>query len=126
MAVLGKGLLFAVAKLLANASKAKQKKYTEEHCKEIIETFDQKDGSGVHEDETKLTNLVKRLKVYGDVVQGESEESLREMLRKANNDVPSMIEYLMAKHHGNQMFQPPTVYKNNKDAYTPPLLKIDK
>ena len=41
---------------------------------------------------------------------------------KLNNDVPTMIEYLMAKHHGNQMFQPPTVYKDNKDA----LMRINK
>ncbi|XP_066921835.1 uncharacterized protein [Clytia hemisphaerica] len=122
----GKGMVSTIAKLLANASKAKHKKYTEEHCQQIIENFDQKDGSDVREDDAKLTNLVKRLKVYGDVVQGESEESLREMLRKSNNDVPSMIEYLMAKHHGNQVFQPPTVYKNNKDAYKPPLMKVDK
>ena len=117
-------MLHPITKLLLRAWHAKENIENEDFDK-IIHEFDQLDSSDTKVDESKLANLVKRLKVYGDVVQGETEESLREFLKKAKNDVPMVIRYIKAKHGNNQLFQPPTIYKNNEEAYTPPVLHIE-
>ena len=90
---------------------------------QMIEEFDQTDGSGVEVDQTKYENLKKRLKVYGDIVQCETEESLYEALKKANNDVPKLIKYLTVKHREDRIYQPPTIYKNNESSYKPSSFK---
>ena len=77
-------------------------------------------------DEEKLSNLLKRTKVYGDVAQGETEETFRIMLQKTGNDVPTLMEYLTAKHRSTQMFQPPTIYKDDDVPYVPPAFQIKK
>ena len=122
----GAAMMSSITKLLKKSNLAKQRKVSAEEHEVVVSEFEKLDGSGVIVDETKLANLVKRLKVYGDVVQGESEESLREILKKANNDVPLVIGYLKSKHFGSQVYQPPTIYKNNKEAFKPDLISITK
>jgi len=116
--------LAIIAKLIQKAEQAKKRKQDKDHQK-ILDEFDHVDFVDLIEvDQQKLSNLLKRTKIYGDVVQGETEESLKMILRKTNNDVPKAISYIEAKHGDNQMFQPPTIYRNNEEAYVPPKLTI--
>ena len=94
---------------------------------EIIKSVDEiTDYENNQVDEEKLANLLKRTNVYGDLIQGETEESLRILLQKTQNDIPKLIEYVTAKHRHTQVFQPPTVYQDNDVAYKPPVLHIEK
>ena len=93
---------------------------------QFIEQFEQTDGTGVVVDQVKYQNLKTRMSVYGDIVQCETEESLYEALKKANNDVPKLIKYLNAKHKDDRIYQPPTVYKNNETPFKPPTFKAPK
>jgi len=117
--------LSMMAKFIQKAAQAKKREANEDHEK-ILNEYDKVDGSHVEVDEEKLSNLLKRTHVYGDIVQGETEESLKEILKKTNNDVPKAISYIEAKHGGNQMFQPPTIYRNNEEAHKPPTFAIEK
>ena len=119
------GLVVSITKLLSLKNKAINSMVRDEDA-QIIEEFEKTDGSKVEVDQNKYDNLVKRMKVYGDVVQGETKESLYEALQKANNNVPHLIKYLIAKHRGQRVYQPPTIYKNNEEMYVPPPLSIDK
>lgn len=118
------GMISSITKLMSLKRKATTRKISKEDLDNYVQEFDQIDGSKVEVDAEKLANFVKRLKVYGDVVQGENEESLKEILKKANNDVPAVIKYLTAKHKDNQVFQPPTIFKNNAEAHKPSLMRI--
>ena len=62
--------------VLAEAAKRRANEHTDATDKQMEKMFDNmEDVEDVVVDETKLANLVKRTKVYGDVVQGETEES---------------------------------------------------
>ena len=115
-----------LGKMIVHAEEAKRRLAIEESNNEVLEHFDSVDGSTVVVDDEKLANLLKRTKIYGDVVQGEDEQSLREILKKTNNHMPDAIKYIKAKHGSHQTFQPPTIYKNNEEAYKPPTLHIEK
>ena len=84
------------------------KKHTVDETNEQENKFDQTDGNGVEVDQTIYENLKKRLKFYGDIVQCETEESLYEALKKANNDVTKLIKNLTAKHVKDRISPSPT------------------
>ena len=110
--------------MIQRAEGAKWRLGKEKPREEILKEFDETDYHAVEVDEEILANLLKRTKIYGDCIQGENEESLREILKKTKNNVPNTILYIKAKHGEHQKFQPPTIYRNNEEAYTPPQLKI--
>jgi len=118
-----------VSKMVALAARAKKRvslvdNNTDDDIKRGFD--DIIDYQNIQVDEEKLANLVRRTNVYGDVVQGETEQSLRVLLQKSENDVPKLIEYLICKHRYTQVFQPPTVYQDDDQPYKPPLLRIEK
>ena len=116
--------LSILTKMIQRAEEAKWRIEHERPREEILNGFDETDYHAVEVDETILANLLKRIKIYGDCIQGENEESLREILKKTKNHVPDTILYIKAKHGEHQKFQPPTIYRNNEEAYTPPQLEI--
>lgn len=84
------------------------KKYAVDKANDQENKFDQTDGNGVEVDQTIYENLKKHLKVYGDIVQCETEESLYEELKKVNNDVTKLIKNLTAKHVKDHISPSPT------------------
>ena len=57
-------------------------------------------------------------------IDKETEESLRVVLQKTNNDVPKAIKQIKASHKGTQVFQPPSVYRNNEEVHKPEAFSI--
>ena len=95
-----------------------QHQLTIEDAAEILKKF-AVDHKSVKVNEVKLNNMVKRLKVYGDSVQGETKEGLMSILRRTNNNVPDAMSYIKAKHGDHQIFQPPTIIVEGKHVKPP-------
>ena len=108
---------------LAKKSKKQAKQEHDDDLDELLAQFEGIEKSVV--DEVKLANLVERLNIYGDPVQGETEESLRELLEKTCNDAPMTLRIIKAKHKDRQIFNPPAFYKNNIEKIVPAPIHID-
>lgn len=63
-------------------------------------------------DEEKFNNLVKRRSIYGDIIQGFTDEDIKEVLLQTNNVVPLVIEILERKRGENKYFQPAAYIEN--------------
>ena len=82
------------------------------------------DGIDIIVDEVKLQNLLKRTKVYGDIIQGETEDSLRKLLKSTRNNVPELITKLIEKKKDGQLFIPPAFYDQGDDLHVPPSFEM--
>jgi len=108
---LPKDLVQSVTKMLVWSSKAK---------KTVEGKYSTSGGNGnipraKEVDELKLRNLLKRTVVYGDITQGQTETSLRELLLAKNNMVPEVIRQLYKEsvESGVSTFIPPSFYDKN-------------
>jgi len=70
-------------------------------------------------DKVKLANMLSRCRIYGDLMQGETEESISDALKKANNNVPRATKIIRAIKKGNQILLPPAFYEQGKTRYQP-------
>ena len=69
-------------------------------------------------DENKFHNLVKRRNIYGDILQGFSDEDIKEALLKTNNFVPLTIK-LLAEKRGEKIFFQPAPFIENGELTKP-------
>jgi len=74
-------------------------------------------------DNVKLQNLLNRGRTYGDLMQGETEESIRDALKKANNNVPLATRIIRYNKKGKEIFLPPAFYQQGKTRYQPKALE---
>ena len=77
-------------------------------------------------DEEKLSNLLKRQKIYGDVTQNATKEELSYLLGIFKNVVPHVILALKEKIKttGGLIFIPPAFYERDETFFQPDSLKI--
>jgi catechol 2,3-dioxygenase-like lactoylglutathione lyase family enzyme len=75
-------------------------------------------------DPVKTANLLTRCKIWGDVVQGETEESISLALRQSNNSVPRAIRILKASKGGGEFFIPPAVIVQGETRYQPAAVQV--
>ena len=82
-----------------------------------IEEFDEilnKTPRAIHINQKKFDNLVKRRSVYGDIIQGFTDQDIKEALLQTNNIIPLTIKILKLKRGKNQYFQPASFIENEK------------
>ena len=63
-------------------------------------------------DQDKFDNIRRRRSVYGDIIQGFTDDDIKQALIQTNNNIPLMIKYLDAKRGNNHYFQPMTFIEN--------------
>jgi hypothetical protein len=73
-------------------------------------------------DEELLAALVTRMSVYGDIVQNETKESLREILTLSGNSLPMATRFMKirADVEGVRRVQAPAFYENGETLTKPP------
>jgi catechol 2,3-dioxygenase-like lactoylglutathione lyase family enzyme len=76
-------------------------------------------------DQEKFNNLIKRRFIYGDIIQGFTDEDIKEALLQTNNSVPLTIEILTQKRGENKYFQPDSFLENGKLVEPEPFI-MDK
>ncbi|CAF1100084.1 unnamed protein product [Rotaria sordida] len=76
-------------------------------------------------DEAKFNNLIKRRTIYGDIMQGFTDEDIREALLITNNSVPLAVRILTQIRGENKFYQPPAFLENG-ELTTPKSFFIDK
>jgi catechol 2,3-dioxygenase-like lactoylglutathione lyase family enzyme len=86
----------------------------EKHCTEQIDDILQTITPATEIDEDKFNNLVKRRDIYGDIMQGFSDEDIKEVLLKTNNFVPLAIKILTDKRGEEKFFQPSEFIENEE------------
>ena len=69
-------------------------------------------------DEELLAALVTRMSVYGDIVQNETKESLREILTLSGNSLP--MAKIRVDVEGVRRVQAPAFYDENRETLTKP------
>lgn len=77
-------------------------------------------------DEGKLHRLLTRKSVYGDIIQNESEESIKEILMLANNKLPMALRIMEIRGHEENIFQPPAFYEEGETKIVPETIHIAK
>ena len=70
-------------------------------------------------DPVKLANLVARRATYGDICQGFSDDELRDVLRRAGNDVRVAIAQLTVVRGTDRVLIPPPHLEESERAYQP-------
>jgi len=75
-------------------------------------------------DPVKLANLLSRCRIWGDVAQGETEQSISLALRQANNNVPRATRILKANKGGGEVFVPPAVIIQGETRYQPTAVQV--
>ena len=70
-------------------------------------------------DPAKLANLVARRATYGDICQGFSEAELRDVLRRAGNDVRVAVAHLTAVRAGDRILVPPPHFDGSNQSHQP-------
>ena len=78
--------------------------------------------------QTYLDNMFKRRKIYGDLMQGETRESISFALLASNNHVPTACRIIRHNQSlkGGQTFIPPSFYiKDTDEEYIPSTFKMD-
>ena len=73
-------------------------------------------------DEEKFDNLLKRRSVYGDIIQGFTDDQIKEALLRTNNIIPLTIKYLQRKRGDKQYFQPPAFIENENIIEPQPFI----
>ena len=92
---------------------------------EVLENMDLSDNVS-QPDEVKLSNLIKRRKIYGDITQNASEQDLAKLLRFYNNDVKLVIFYLesMVRLKGKRSYIPPAFFERDGTFVQPPAFEM--
>jgi len=73
-----------------------------------------------------LANMLSRCKIYGDLMQGETSESISSALKKANNEVPRATRIIRAAKKGREIMIPPAFYEQGESRYQPKALLSPK
>jgi len=73
-------------------------------------------------DQQKFENLVQRRTVYGDLLQGFTDEQIKEALLESNNHIPMTIAILEQKSGDNQYFQPASFIQNGQIIQSQPFI----
>jgi catechol 2,3-dioxygenase-like lactoylglutathione lyase family enzyme len=90
--------------------KAKVRKYSIEEFDEILNKIPRAN----HIDQEKFDNLIKRRSIYGDIIQGFTDQDIKEALLQTNNIIPLTIQILEQKRGKDQYFQPPSFIENGQ------------
>jgi len=77
-------------------------------------------------DEEKLKKLLVRRTVYGDVVQNESEDDIKDILALAGNSVPLAVKIMRIKAHEGSVFHPPAFFDGGKTKIVPESVYVAK
>jgi Ca2+-binding EF-hand superfamily protein/catechol 2,3-dioxygenase-like lactoylglutathione lyase family enzyme len=77
-------------------------------------------------DAVKLHNLLSRCKIYADLMQGETEETIGLALKQANNKVPLATKIIRARKRGKEMFIPPAFFVQGEEKYQPSVYVAPK
>lgn len=77
-------------------------------------------------DEEALKKLLVRKTVYGDIVQNETEESLREILLLSNNKLPMALKIMEIRGFENKVFQPPAFFEEGETKTVPEAIHVAK
>jgi hypothetical protein len=75
-------------------------------------------------DEAKLANLLARRLTYGDICQGFSEDELRDVLRRAGNDVRVAVAHLTALRGADRVLIPPPHMEGSDTPYQPHTIHL--
>jgi len=103
--------------LLANSNR-----HNDNSNKTIEELLPPKEQWASTVDPQKLQNMLKRVLIYGDIMQGETEETISTALLQANNNVPLATRILKARKKG-QTFQPPAFFvEEGEEKYRPTVV----
>jgi len=73
-------------------------------------------------EEDKVAKLLRRSTVYGDLLQGETRESIVDALRRANNHVPRASRIIRSRKT-QVMLQPPAFFVQGETRYVPQMVK---
>ena len=120
-----KSVMNLKGKMLQRSSKSKLELKKQPSLDEVLENMDLSDKVS-QPDEIKMSNLIKRRKIYGDITQNASEVDLAKLLRFYNNDVPSVILYLENKVRlrGKRTYIPPAFFERDGTFVQPPAFEM--
>lgn len=79
-----------------------------------------------HIDEEKFDNIRRRRSVYGDLIQGFTDEDIKQALIQTNNNIPLMIKYLEIQRGKTYFFQPVTFIENNDKVVEPEPFTVNQ
>jgi catechol 2,3-dioxygenase-like lactoylglutathione lyase family enzyme len=96
------------------------------HSDEEFDDMFKKIPRATHVDEEKFDNLVNRRSIYGDIIQGFTDEDIKEALLQTNNFVPLTIEILARKRGENKYFQPASFIENGELVQPEPFIMDQK
>jgi len=77
-------------------------------------------------DEEKVKKLIVRRGIYGDICQNETEESLRDILRLANNHVPTAMKVLEIRGWEGAVMSPPAFFEAGSEKVNPEAFLMPK
>jgi catechol 2,3-dioxygenase-like lactoylglutathione lyase family enzyme len=90
------------------------KRKIKKHRAEQFDVVLEKISRATQIDEDKFSNLAKRRSIYGDIMQGFTDEDIKETLLNTNNHVPSAIKILTHRRGSNKFYQPPSFLENGE------------
>eukprot|EP00095_Tigriopus_kingsejongensis_P000344 maker-scaffold194_size270518-snap-gene-1.29 protein:Tk00344 transcript:maker-scaffold194_size270518-snap-gene-1.29-mRNA-1 annotation:"lactoylglutathione lyase" len=98
----------------------------EDKEKELLEEASVENWSGILPDKTQLWVLEARHGFYGDLVQNGKFEELSELLKRFNNDVEAVLNYLQGRRErkGTQTFIPPELVDENDQKHQLPSFEM--
>lgn len=72
-------------------------------------------------DARMLANMLRRCAVWGDLMQGETQQSIERALREAGNSAPLATRIIRARkiEAGGHVYIPPAIYDRGEDEYQP-------
>jgi len=98
--------------------KTKSRKHSIEQFNDILNKIPR----ATNIDEEKFNNLIKRRSIYGDIIQGFTDEDIKEALLETNNTVPLTIEILAKKRGEKKYFQPASFIENGELVEPEPFI----
>ena len=72
-------------------------------------------------DENKYNNLANRRTIYTDILQGFTDQDIKNALLLTNNDVPLTVRVLTRKRGANKFFQPSSFLQNGELTHAAPF-----
>ncbi|CAF1422060.1 unnamed protein product [Rotaria sp. Silwood1] len=114
------GVVFDVARVAAHWT-GESKKHQAEQLDDILKDIPR----ATEVDDAKFNNLAKRRAIYGDIMQGFTDEDIKEALLTTNNSVPLAVQILTRMRGENKFYQPPAFLENG-ELTTPESFFIDQ
>lgn len=103
---------------LAEASRAKYLERINEKAEDLVLPSGQRAAAA---DPAILANMLQRTRIWGDLLQGETEESLSRALKEAGNNAPVATRIIRArKVETGQVYLPPAIFDaSGEERYQP-------